>query len=199
MSTNKTIKVTGNTAKPKALGAGTNKVTIKTAHKPTSTATNTATNTVTNTATNTVTNTANKASSTVTNTATKVTNKTTNQNNVVDANIENFDFKCDVSKNHIVYTCYKNTMEAFMEFSYIDPKIPKGYFAVLRKSIDALKAKGYTKLVQTVTKDDWDKYLKNDKWKLKDTFTHPTGVCNIIECNIDDAIGCISRGLGFNQ
>ena len=115
-----------------------------------------------------------------------------------DDNIERFDFRCRVSKNVIEYKCYKKEKEAHIEYNNIDPKIYKSYFVILRTSIDNLSRKGYQKIVQTVTEDDWNNYLKNDnKWKIKNTIKRSDINLYIIECDINDAINCISKGLGF--
>ena len=110
-------------------------------------------------------------------------------------NIEIFEFQCKLSKNYIEFKCYKNEHEAHMENTYIDAGLYKLYFVLLRKSIDELTNKGYNKIVQLVTTEDWNNYLKKDKrWKIKNK--NPPNY--IIECNIDHALGCISKGLGLN-
>lgn len=115
-------------------------------------------------------------------------------------NIENFDYKCMISKNAIEYKCYKKEKEAHMEYYFIDQNIYKSFFLVLRTSIDALKKKGYTKIVQTVSEDDWNNFLKKDnKWNIKNTVQYPNAAFNVIECDINNALGCISRGLGLNS
>lgn len=112
-------------------------------------------------------------------------------------NIECFEFKCQISKNVIEYKCYKTEKKAFMEYSYIDPKLPKSYMVLLRTSVDQLIFKGYQKIVQIVQEDEWHKFLKNDKWQLVTKVKYPIGTCCIIECDITEALGCISRGLGL--
>jgi hypothetical protein len=116
-----------------------------------------------------------------------------------DSNIERLDFKCEISDNMIEYKCYRKEREAHIEYSHIDEKVYKSYFVLLRTSIDALKKKGYEKVVQMVSEDDWTKYLKGDKWKIKRTIKYRDINLHIIECDIDDAIGCITRGLGFTS
>lgn len=111
--------------------------------------------------------------------------------------MECFEFKCKISKSIIEYKCYIEEKKAFMEYSYIDPKIPKSYMVLLRTSIDQLILKGYEKIVQTVLEDDWHKFLIKDKWQLINQIKYPAGVCCVIECDINQALGCISRGLGI--
>ena len=113
-------------------------------------------------------------------------------------NIENFTFKCKISDNCIEYKCYKNEGEANIEYNYIDTNIPKSYFVLLRVSIDSLKKKNYKKILQKVYVDDWNKYLKDDNWKIRSSVQDNDINCHIIECDIDDALGCIARGLGFS-
>lgn len=115
-------------------------------------------------------------------------------------NIERFEFNCKLSKNCIEYKCYKKEKEAYIEYNNIDPDIYKSYFVILRKSIDNLIEKGYEKIVQTVNEDDWNNYLKNDKrWKIKNIIRYTDVNCYVIECSINDALSCISRGLGLEN
>lgn len=114
-------------------------------------------------------------------------------------NIKFFDYKCKVSKNTIEYKCYKMEKEAHMEYCFIDPNIYKSFFVVLRESIDSLKKKGYNKIVQSVSEDDWNNYLKNNnKWTIKNVVKYANNVMYVIECDIDNALECISKGLGLN-
>ena len=113
---------------------------------------------------------------------------------------ESFNFKCKLSNNCLEYNCHKESKTACISYSNIDPNIPKLYFVILRVSIDALKEKGYEKVVQNVTQDDWNNYLSKsrckDKWKIKNTTKYDTIDLYTIECDIDDALACISSGLG---
>ena len=119
------------------------------------------------------------------------------QNKENKENIETFIFSCKISTNTLEYKCYKNEKEAYIESSNIDPNIYKSYFIILRKSIENLTSKGYEKIVQSVSIADWDDYLKDDKrWKIKSIVKYFNVDHYLIECNIEDAIGCISRGLG---
>ena len=118
---------------------------------------------------------------------------------MTESNFEDFSFQCKISQNCIEYKCNKITMEANIEYSNIDTKIPKAFFVLLRTSIDALKNKGYKYIGQLVTQDDWENFLKNDKWTIINEIKYPTMTCCVIKCEIDDALGCISRGLGLNN
>lgn len=109
--------------------------------------------------------------------------------------MEDLDYKCKLSNNRIQYICYKENGEAHMEETYIDERIPKLFMLVLRSSVEDLANKGYKKIVQTVPTSDWQQYLQKDKWKLRKTLANPE--FSIIECDLSEAIGCISRGLGF--
>ncbi|AYV83526.1 MAG: hypothetical protein Hyperionvirus8_10 [Hyperionvirus sp.] len=114
-----------------------------------------------------------------------------------DDNIECLEFRCKISKNVIEYKCQKKEKKAFMEYSFIDVRLPKSFMVLLRSSIDQLREKGYVGVVQSVLEDDWNKFLKKDKWKLVERVKYPAiGVCCVIECEIGDAIGCVARGLG---
>ena len=116
----------------------------------------------------------------------------------VSNNVEPLNFNCNISKNTIEYKCYKSEKEAHIEYSNIDPDIYKSYFILLRTSIDTLKSKGYEKIVQLVTEADWRNYLKNTKWNIRNEKYLPSNdKCYVIECNIDDALECISKGLGM--
>ncbi|AYV81274.1 MAG: hypothetical protein Harvfovirus24_10 [Harvfovirus sp.] len=112
-------------------------------------------------------------------------------------NIECLEFACKISKNVVEYRCEKKEKRALMEYSFIDSKLPKSYLVLLRTSVDKLIEKKYEKIVQTVTEDDWENFLKKDKWKLVAKMKSGALNCCIVECDIADALGCISRGLGL--
>ena len=110
-----------------------------------------------------------------------------------------YEIKCDLSKNYIEYKC-NNQGDAFMEYTYIDPSLPKSFFGLLRSSVDFLKEKNITNIVQSVLEDDWNKFLvKNDKWKIRTKINVDNSEMKyvIIECKINDALNCISSGLGI--
>lgn len=114
--------------------------------------------------------------------------------------MENIEFRCDISENVIEYRCSKdgNNKDIFMEYTHLDPNLPKSFLVLLRTSINSLKLKGYTHLVQTVYKSDWDNFLKNNKkWKIRQTDIVGGIEIVIIECKIEDAIECIGSGLGI--
>ena len=126
----------------------------------------------------------------------KYLNNNMNQYITMNTNIERFDFQCKISENMIEYKCYKKEKEAHFDFHKIDQTLYKSWFVLLRESINALKTKGYLKVVQAVTNDDWERFLKDDEWKIKSTFTQNGITIHLIECNIDDAIYNIAKGLG---
>jgi hypothetical protein len=104
-------------------------------------------------------------------------------------------FKCDVSDNVIEYRCFKTLKQIQMDYVFMDEHLPKSFFVLLRTSIDQFVKDGYQTFVQSVSKEDWEAFLKSDEhWKIKED----TGYYLIIECNLDNAIGCISRGLGID-
>ncbi len=102
-------------------------------------------------------------------------------------------FECDLSENLIEYKMVGEKI--FMERVEIDYDYPKLFFILLRKTVDGYIEKGYKKLVQTVTYDDW-KYIKDKgKWNVVDSVNSLI----IIECDINDAIENIAKGLGFDE
>lgn len=114
--------------------------------------------------------------------------------------MEPLEFKCKLSKNYIEYKCNPNSQlnsDVFMEYYNIDHLKIKPFFVLLRTSIDALTKKGYKKIVQRVQMDDWNELKSNNKWKMRNIETLNNLVTVIIECNIEDALECISKGLGF--
>lgn len=116
-----------------------------------------------------------------------------------EADSEHLVYKCKLSDNVIEYKGFRGSGEAYMEYTHIDPRFYKAFFVVLRTSIDSLKGKGYQKLVQTVTEEDWQG-LQHDKWRLRGKILHAGGLTVLaIECDLDDALECISRGLGLNS
>lgn len=116
--------------------------------------------------------------------------------------MEPVEFKCKITKNHIEYRCNPDPNkdgDIYMEYCYIDQEKPKPFFVLLRTSINSLTKKGYTKLVQRVTMDDWIVLKNNTKWQMRATETFNGLVTVVIECNINDAINCISNGLGITS
>ena len=116
--------------------------------------------------------------------------------------MESIEFKCKLSKNFIEYKCDPKSdinSDVYMEYYNIDETRVKPFFVLLRTSIDALTKKGYKKLVQRVHMDDWNALKGNTKWNMRKIETFNNTVTVIIECNIEDAIVCISTGLGFTS
>lgn len=111
--------------------------------------------------------------------------------------MEKFKFECKLSKNYIEFICDPVSKKIYMERCDIDYDNPRLFFILLRKSINTLtqSKNKYTTFVQQVTKTDWDTDLKkNDKWSLCGRVESELYVT--IECNISDALYCISSGLG---
>jgi hypothetical protein len=101
-------------------------------------------------------------------------------------------FKCNISKNEIEYTCDIANKIVYFGETNIDPKLPKGFFLLLRTSIDEFIDKGYKRFVQTISPSEWETLLKkNEKWKLIEKHSE----YYVIECDINDALFNISKGL----
>ena len=87
-----------------------------------------------------------------------------------------------------------------MEYTNIDLSLSKSFFVLLRTSIDFLKINNYKNIIQTIRENDWNSFLsKNTKWRIRSKMEY-TGINYIIiECEIDDALYCISNGLGVES
>lgn len=108
-------------------------------------------------------------------------------------------FQCKLTKSYITFKCDSGTKTAAIEDNFIDPNLPRPYFIVLRNAIDRLIADGYKKIVQTVTKHEWDNFLVDSGWKIKNETIYPGAIlCYIIECDISIALNCIAKGFGFS-
>jgi len=120
-------------------------------------------------------------------------------NKPLDDDMECIEFACEMSNNKIEYQYSKNG-SVYMEYTKFDNNYPKLFFILLRKSIDEFKKRGFKKFLQSVTKEDWDNYLINDKmWTLVNTIEqYNTSIC-IIECDLTNAIECVGRGLGIKE
>lgn len=112
--------------------------------------------------------------------------------------MQRFEYKCKLSKNVIEYECNDETKEAFFEYTEFDANLPKTYFVLLRSSIDALKNKGYKYIVQKVSQEDWRSLSQDKRWKIKNVQLIENRLYYVIICDINDAIECISKGLGVD-
>lgn|SRR5690606_26738338 len=105
-------------------------------------------------------------------------------------------YDCDLSNNSIVFECCTKTKIALMDKATYDEKIPKMFFFVLRDSIEDLEKKGYTKICQKVSREEYDECLKdNKKWQI--IYEDKTGM--LIECNIEDSLECIAMGFSVEK
>ena len=125
-------------------------------------------------------------------------NNNNNNSDIIQDEFKSYEFKCDLSHNIIELRC-NIKKEAYMEYTNIDINLPKSFFVLLRTSIDFLKNNNFKNIIQTVSEKDWNNFLSlNKKWKIKSQQSYGCEIYLNIECSIDDALDCISKGLGFN-
>src|SRR5690348_16823718 len=107
------------------------------------------------------------------------------------------EIKCEISDSIIEYKCDKDKKDVYIEYNYIDPNIPKSYFVILRAFVDKLTNKGYKRIIQSVAKEEWEQFLQCDKkWKIVEKIENKICTVYVIECKIEDYLGCVARGLG---
>ena len=110
--------------------------------------------------------------------------------------MERYEFKCEVSNNAIQYKNIGNN-SAYMDYIKIDEEKSNLFFGLLNKSIDILKKRGITHIMQLVSETDWVNYLmNNNKWQIIKSEIYNDIKCKIIGCTIEDAKECIAEGLG---
>jgi hypothetical protein len=67
---------------------------------------------------------------------------------------------------------------------------------LLRESMEDLIKKNYKLYQQQLFKKEWEKYLSKDKkWRVLEDLENEI----LVECNIEDAVGCIARGYGIYE
>ena len=87
---------------------------------------------------------------------------------------------------------------AHMDFVNYNPEYIKMFLLTLKTSIEDLKKCGIKKIIQKVSNNDWNEYLKKEeKWTLKE-INEDLEYC-IIECDIDNIFYCIAKGLGIYE
>lgn len=117
----------------------------------------------------------------------------------IDSETTTYSFSFPISKNYINFTFNKIKYECYMEDFNIDTNNIKIFCIILRHSIDFLESKGCKKLLQLVNCDDWNEYLLHDKWEITNSFQNIDAKKYYhIQCNIEDALYNIGKGLGLN-
>jgi hypothetical protein len=100
------------------------------------------------------------------------------------------------SDNKFEVSLHPEKSEAWFEYMNIDESNIPLFFLLLKNTVNDLISKNYKFAVQTVSTDDWDKFLKeNKKWEIVST----NNVSTIIKCNLSDAIECITKGFGIDK
>ena len=108
--------------------------------------------------------------------------------------MEEVTYQCPISDNRIEFQLEKET--AYCTNNYIDEKYFKAYFLLLRSTIQDLQDKGYKKMNQVVSKDEYNQYLKNDnRWTV--VKTNQLFETIVIECELESALECICKGFGI--
>lgn len=108
--------------------------------------------------------------------------------------MEEVTYQCSVSNNLIEFQLEKEI--AYCINNYIDEEYLKAYFVLLRSAIQDLQNKGYKKMNQVVSEDEYNQYLKNDnRWTIIQT--NQLFETIVIECDLESALECICKGFGI--
>lgn len=103
-------------------------------------------------------------------------------------------YTCPLSKNLIEFHIENNI--ATTGYMTLENKNVKLFFLLLQKSVSELKLANIIKVRQYVSVTDWHDFLKeNNKWSLLESNSE---TCTI-ECHIDNALYCISKGFGLSE
>ena len=107
-------------------------------------------------------------------------------------------FNCPLTKYYIEFIVDTDTNIAFLNTLITDYQHLKPLFSLIRSSIDNLDKKNVKKIVQTVSKEDWELYLKNKTtWKIvNDDIKNQ--ICDV-ECEIGSFIENFGVGIGLLQ
>lgn len=106
-------------------------------------------------------------------------------------------FECEITKNKIKYTINESDNECYIEFINVNYERIKGFFLLLKTSIDKIKQMNINKVKQVVVFNDWIQNLKDKTSFEYVTHSNETDLC-VIECDIDDVLENIGIGFGVN-
>lgn len=105
-------------------------------------------------------------------------------------------FKSQIGNIQIEYKI--DNSNALMYHIYYEPQYIKNFILTLKNSIDDLKTSGIKKVLQKVSKTDWDQYLKKEeKWSILE-YNKDFGLYTI-ECDIENIFTCIMHGFGIYE
>jgi hypothetical protein len=97
---------------------------------------------------------------------------------------------------YITYRTDEYNKEVIMEEMYFIPEYYNCFLLLLKKSINELIKEGFKTFIQLVSKNDYDKFLSNNKnWKIvyiKDDNIY-------VSCLIERAVEYIGKGLGIYE
>lgn len=105
-------------------------------------------------------------------------------------------FENKIGNVRIEYILDKISKNVILDFINYEPEYVKIFLFTLRNSIEVLIDENYNGFIQFVEYNDWNLYLKNDN--LLTCLSQENNICKIY-CDINNAIGCVSRGLGIYE
>ncbi len=105
------------------------------------------------------------------------------------------EFKYKFSNNCFKFKLIEDKNEVWMNDINIDFENPKIFFLLLKNAIDKFTSNGYKIFVQTILKEDWE-IIKNLDWEIRENKSNTPIM--IIECDINNALINIAKGLGFD-
>jgi hypothetical protein len=102
---------------------------------------------------------------------------------------------CPITKYSIEYIIHEQKY-AMMGLVVTDYEHIKGFFSLIRNSIDKLKEQGIIKIRQIVSFEDWENYLKNTTtWKIINQ--NQDQKYYELECEIDEFLYNYGVGMGL--
>ena len=113
--------------------------------------------------------------------------------------MESIYYKSIIGKSEICIEFRVNKeKDAYMEQVKYEPEHVKSFFIVLKNAISDLEKKGYKKIVQTVSLQEWIQFLSENKnWTVRN-LNNMYEYVNI-EVPIENALESIVKGFGFSN
>ena len=105
-------------------------------------------------------------------------------------------YRCKISGYRIEYIINYNDHIAETVFIMCDYQNMKAFLSLLRLSIDKLKEEQVTHIIQNITQDEWETYLKGKtSWNIIETDNKYN--IHTIKCSIDDYLENYGVGIGL--
>ncbi len=105
-------------------------------------------------------------------------------------------FECPITKYRIEYIVNDTKRTALFNMAISDYKNMKAFLALIRSSVDQLKNKNIEFIMQCVSIDEWEQYLKDKtSWTIENS--NKIQQVYMLKCQIDDFLENYGVGIGL--